>query len=219
MIAVKASEYVVTHGRSGFLGRFLAAPGRVFERGDTVAIATSRGLELGTVLGPIASGFGSVVNAVPSGQVVRSATDADLATSATNDSQIPSLIELADSLRQQHDLPIAVLDAEMMLDGQRVVYCVLGGDDDAIGKLAEALSERLNIAIDFYRPDQPADDPGCGKPGCGSGGGGCSSCGGSSGCSTGGCSRGQLATADAVTQYFADLRQRFQQRQGRVSLR
>jgi hypothetical protein len=61
-------------------------------------------------------------------------------------------------------------------------------------------------------PKQAAD--GCGKQDCGSGAGGCSSCGtdGASkgGCSTSSCSRDKVKSADELTAYFADLRQKME---------
>jgi hypothetical protein len=69
--------------------------------------------------------------------------------------------------------------------------------------------------LDLSRPVTATDPPapaeaGCGKPGCGSGGGGCSSCGTGGGCSTGSCSRGQVKSADDLTAYFTDLRQKME---------
>ena len=58
----------------------------------------------------------------------------------------------------------------------------------------------LDVTRTATAPDPP--DAGCGKPGCGTTGGGCSTCG------TGGCSRGAVKSADDLTAYFADLRQK-----------
>ena len=87
--------------------------------------------------------------------------------------------------------------------------------------LFEALSARFNLSVRLLDLSQTAvtKDPkqaadGCGKPGCGTEGGGCSSCGTDSGgeskggCSTGSCSRGKVKSADDMTAYFTDLRQK-----------
>ena len=114
-------------------------------------------------------------------------------------------------------MPLTFLDVEVLLDcSAAVLHALPWGECDA-DPLFGALSARFGLSVrllDVSRAPvakEPTVEPkGCTS--CGTAGkGGCSSCGTEkSGCSTGGCSRGAVKTADELTGYFADLRQKME---------
>ena len=112
------------------------------------------------------------------------------------------------------------MDAELTLDDRLILHGLAWDACDATPLFTE-LSARFGLSVRLLDlsqtavtidPKQAAD--GCGKPDCGSGSGGCSSCGtdgeSKGGCSTGSCSRGKVKSADELTAYFADLRQKME---------
>jgi hypothetical protein len=207
---------LVQYGKSGFVSRF-AAPGD-FARDARVVVRTPRGVECGTVLGEVGERFAPGLT--DEGELLRAASpddDVQLGGFAAREGE---LLERATAAAAERGLPLTFVDAELTLDGALILHGLAWAGCDATPLFAE-LSERfgLNVRLlDLSRAPvatDPPPAPGCGKPGCGSaGGGGCSSCGTGSekgGCSSGGCSRGKVKSADELTAYFADLRQKMEQ--------
>lgn len=201
----QSSCYLVQYGRPGFVGRFRFVG--ALQRGDCVVTRGPRGTELGEVLVSPSDRF----TAPDDGEVLRVATDADRAELARLDSVAQELLTTASAA---HDLPLAFVDVEVTLDAVAILHALPWDACDATPLLDE-LANRFGVAVrllDLSRAVVPGEEQssgGCGKPGCGSesGGGGCSSGGG---CSTGSCSRGAAKSADELTEYFADLRQKME---------
>jgi hypothetical protein len=200
---------LLQYGRSAFVGRFAAAG--PLPRGETVVVRSARGVELATVLGPVEDRFATQFD--DEGEVLRVATADDHAAATAAD-------ELADAiLATAHSDSVTFLDCEVTLDRRgAVLHAVAWGECDLDPLLAE-LSERFGLAVrllDVSRmvatTDPPEPKTTCDKPDCGQGG--CSSGGCGSG---GGCSRKQVKSADDLTAYFADLRQKMEAA-GRVTL-
>jgi hypothetical protein len=208
-----SSEYLVQYGRPAFVGRFVAAAVPCV-RGDRVVVRTPRGLELGTVLCEPDARFAHLVGPAVDGDLLRPAGPDDLSRAETLAGRSPTILATADRLAAGSAAPVAFLDAEVFLDGTAaVLHAVAWGDTD-LTPLLDAVSREVGLTVRLHdtgrtpvAKDAP-EPPGCGKPGCGSESGGCSSCGTGGGCSTGGCSRGQVKSADELTHYFADLRQK-----------
>jgi hypothetical protein len=205
------TEYIVTYGQGGYLGRF-PSPTPV-GREARVVVRTPRGLELGTILAEA----GPRTMTEVAGEVIRLSTPEDEANGARLAARaqviVADLQEHANSL----GLPLLFLDGEVLLDGtQAIVQAVHWADCDA-SSLFEQLSSRHGLAIklaDLTTTPQKAG--GCAT--CGSEKSGCSSCGTGGGCSTGSCSSGAVKSADELTEYFAGLRRQMETAALRVSL-
>jgi hypothetical protein len=208
-----ATEYLVQYGRPAFVGRFGSAAELACGRGDPVVIRSPRGLEVGTVLCPATNRFARLIGPAADGELIRPATPEDLSLIEQLAERGGAVLAAADRLAAAAQAPVTFLDAEVLLDGTAaVLHAVAFGDTD-LTPLLDTLSRECGLVVrlhDTARTPVAKDAPeaaGCGKPDCGSGSGGCSSC-GTGGCSSGGCSRGSVKSADDLTVYFADLRQK-----------
>jgi hypothetical protein len=200
-------SYLVQYGKSGFVGRFRPASAELHARGDRVVVRSRRGLELGTVLCEPAARF----DAPDDGDLVRRATDDEPGAGETRSAE---LLATAQARADELGLPLALVDAEVLLDDSAVVHGLPWAECDATA-LFEELSAWFGCPVrllDLSRGEVAKDEPahGCGKPDCGAESGGCSSCGTGGGCSTGSCSRGRVKSADDLTAYFRDLREKME---------
>jgi hypothetical protein len=218
------NEYLVNHGRTAFLGRFLNRSGGTFARDDRVVVRSSRGLEIGIVLSEAAPDFSRLVSAEHSGELLRPMTAEDERRQSEQQSRLGDLLREAQTTAEVLTLPITILDAEILLDGQSAILQVLSWQECDPTLLCEHLSQTHAVTITIHEVRQQQAEPaepeskGCGKSDCGSAQGGCSSCGTGGGCSTGSCSRGKVKDARELTAYFAGLRTQMENDQLRVPL-
>lgn len=217
------NEYLVIHGRAAFLGRFLNRSGAAFARNDRVVVRSSRGTEIGIILGEAAPNFSRLVSAEHSGELLRPVTAEDEVRESEQQSRIEELLREAQTTADALTLPITILDAEILLDGQTAILQILSWQECDPTLLCEQLSQTQSLTITIHEVRQPMEpaapeSKGCGKPDCGSAAGGCSSCGTGGGCSTGSCSKGKVKDADELTAYFAGLRTQMEKDQQRVPL-
>lgn len=205
-------EYLVHHGAAAHVSRFRAPAGVACERGDAVVVHSQRGLELGEVLAPsdgarVAFPDGFV------GQLLRSATAEDRAAAERGRAVGVGLCTDGERLATERGLPLAVLDAEVLLDGRQAVLHVLKLAACDEGPWLADLGDRHGLIVRLYdlAREAPAaeaeDDHGCST--CGSGGG----CGSGDGdCGHGGCSSCSAGAAAELTKYFAELREQMERR-------
>ena len=202
------TEYLVSHGRSGALGRF-ASPQMCLRRGQRVVVESYRGLELGKVLCEATERHRQALPHAP-GRVIREATAEDEVRSNDLAEICQRVLTSATHLRMAG---VEVLDVEPLLDGRRIVLHYLAGAEHDIEPLLEDLSKQFGLDVFAENLAHPvSDEPhGCGKPDCGkTDGGGCTSC------ESGGCSSCGHGGVD-MTAYFAHLRGRMEDN-GRVPL-
>jgi cell fate regulator YaaT (PSP1 superfamily) len=201
-------DYLVTYGAAGEFSRFRPAGDRAYARGDRVVIRTSRGLELGTVLCRATAHHAAFLSRTPQGELLRPASQVDLAAASDVEHKSAALIATARRLAREMGLAIEILDAEITLDGgQASIFHLRAGDCDC-RPLAAALSRETDVQIVMENMAEPAST-GCGRPDCGKGAGGCSSC-GTGGCSSGSCSAGH--GAQEVSSHLAALRRAMESR-------
>jgi hypothetical protein len=210
---------LVQFGVSGFVGRFRSDAGTV-ARGESVVVRSPRGLELGTALGDLADRYANQLDESAGGELLRTATDDDLADADAARQLGRQLLAFADESSQ----PVAFLDAEVTLDRRGAVLHALPWGECDLDPLLADLSDRFGLAVrmmDLRRtptvsdPPEPKTScgPDCGTKDCSSGG-----CGPEKGgCSTGSCSKGSVKSAAELTAYFADLRKTMEA-SGRVPL-
>jgi len=205
--------YLVQFGRSAFVGRFVAQS--QVDRGDQVVVLTPRGLEIGSVLCEVQDKFGKQIET--GGELIRRAESSDQVVSFRQKGLANQLLQEAAQLAKSKQLPITFLDVEVMLDGAAAVLHGLPYADCNADELFSELSERFKLRVqllDITRtptikyPPEPKYT--CDKPGCGTESGGCSSCGTGGGCSTGSCSKGSVKSAEELTVYFSELRQKME---------
>lgn len=207
-------EYLISHGRAGSFGRFRSPVPMNLGRGTAVVVRGERGLELGEVLRPATPRHAAQLPA--SGELVRSASEDDLAAARTVAVRAGELLVRAGELIAELHLPLAVLDAEVLLDGSRgTLFLVRRGSCD-VRELVRPLSREFELILAAEDLTAETADGGCGS--CGTGGGcGSGDC-GSGSCGTGGCGSGSCASAspEEIRAYFLGLREKMEV--GRVPL-
>jgi hypothetical protein len=207
-VIATASEFLVAHGCTAALTRCRDGNSLFPHHGESVVIRTSRGLELGEVLCPADSDF--VPPPTSAGEILRRATLDDARQADNVRLRAQPLLSQAHQLIEQMQLPLAPLDADILLDGQNAILHVLCWERCALTPFLEELRSRLSMHITLQDESRPAVEREHGCSECGSTGG-CGSCGedgcGEGGCSSGSCSRGKFDNPEELTRYFAGLRE------------
>lgn len=198
------SDYLVSYGQAGDFGRFRPTQPFSGRRGDRVVIRSPNGLELGVVLCLSTPGHDPFLGRTSLGQLLRRATADDERSAQDARERGQRIFEHARLLARQLDLPLEVLDVEVLLDGaQAVVYHLCGQECDVrplVSKLASSHDLRISLQ-NLYIPGEA--HAGCGKPNCGQHeGGGCGTCGSGGGCS----SCGKSLPKKEVADFLAGLR-------------
>ena len=201
-------EYLVSYGTSGEFARFRSAAPAEFQRGDRVVVRTHQGLELGVVMCPAQPEHGPFLSRTALGELLRPVTELD----KKQDDQVRRLgqrvFDDAQCLARQLELPLEVLDIEILLDGQQAIVHHLRQVDCDYRDLVSALSKKHDLHIRMNNLALPKEETvGCGEPNCGQLTGGCQSC-GSGGCST--CGKG--VKKEEVASHLLALRQLMEQR-------
>lgn len=211
-LSAVADQYVVSHGKSGGLGCFVAPEPLTLRRGERVVVDSSRGREVGSILCAASIRQARLLGAITTGTVVRRLDDEDESLLASLKELGARVYEAGRGLARDLDLPLEILDVEMLLDRQAILQFL--GDasanlDDFAATLGQAfaLDIRLeNLALPVDQHDE--DHGGCGKPDCGrEGKSGCSTCGTGGGCSS--CGSSKVDMRD----YFLHLRTQMEARQ------
>jgi cell fate regulator YaaT (PSP1 superfamily) len=208
-------EYLLSYGRLGDFGRFRSAKPLACGRGDRAVVRTHRGLEVGEVLRPSAPGHAVFLPNTSVGQLLRLVTADDEQALARSKQLARSVYARAASLAREPVLPLEVIDAEVLFDGEHGVIHLLRWEECDVRPFVSTLSREFALHItlaDLARSsaaqaDTEDDHVGCGRPDCGVGKGGCSTCGSGGGCGTCGSAR-----PDEVQAYFAGLRQKMDER-------
>lgn len=167
--------------RVGGMGRIAALPspgGVEVERGDRVVVVTRRGLEIGDVLGCVASGRGRGDSTEVEERIVRVATPEDEALAAGLADMSRARFEACEAYFLDGVWPIRLVDAETLLNGTTVLQYLGPHGLDTAG-IGAALEERLSFGLAFEAVGLDLGEAGAdGEGGCGSG------------CGTGGCGSG-----------------------------
>ena len=204
-----AKEYLVSHGKTGVLARFLATSPELLKRGDRVVIQGDRGLSFGVVLCEATERQARLLGPAPVGRLLRRADASDEAAHQSMRQREQSLFGAARRLAVELDVPMEILDVESALDGRHVIlqYLAVASCDPTI--LLERLAADQGVEVWLENLAAPAGEEehehgGCGKPDCGKTAGGCSTCGSGGGCSS--CGSGKVD----MRAYFAHLRDKME---------
>jgi cell fate regulator YaaT (PSP1 superfamily) len=192
-------DYLVSYGCAGDFGRFHPVKPFACRRGDRAVIRTTRGLELGSVLCPTAPGHAQFLPNTTVGHLLRIAGPDDIEAARGMQARGEDVFAEGRGLAAELGLPLEILDAEVLLDGQRaVVYFVRWAACD-MRSFVSGLSRQHAMQIELH--DVSRVEQGCGKPNCGRSKGGCDSCG------EGGCGSCGSQDSGDFQAYFAELRE------------
>ncbi len=196
-------EYLVGYGLRGDFGRFRPERPLACPRGAAVVVHTPRGVEIGRVLREATAGHARFLPNTTLGRLLRLAGLDDERQARTLAERGGRLLARAGALAGEWGLPLEVLDAEVLLDGEHAVLHQVRAAACDVRPLVSTLSREFDLRVslaDLAAP--PEEEHGCGH--CGSGA--CGSCG------SGGCGTCGSADPHAVQEYFAGLRQQMERR-------
>jgi len=193
-------EYLLSYGSMGEFGRFRPATPLVCRRGDRAVVRSHRGLELATLLCPATPGHAHFLPNTTVGQLLRRAGADDERLAEAMRQRGAELIEDGRRLAAEMELPLEVIDGEVLLDGEHAVLHHLPWAEFDERPLVSALSRQYNLHVRLHSLKTAEEPEGCGRPDCGRGEGGCSSCG----------SCGTCGTTKKETEYFAGLREKME---------
>jgi cell fate regulator YaaT (PSP1 superfamily) len=199
-------EYLIGFGLAGDFGRFRSPAALELRRGQRVVVRSERGVEMGQVLRPAGERHARWMPNTSVGTLLRPATSDDEEQTRRLAARAGDLLARGTQLIEEQALPVALLDAEILLDGKDAILHHVRWQECDIRELVRPLSREFDLSLslsDLGTPPVPQDDPGCGS--CGSGG--CGSCGEGGGC--GSCSAGR---PEDVRAHFAELRERMERR-------
>jgi hypothetical protein len=205
-------EYLMSYGLLGDFGRFRSHQPIACRRGDRAVVRSHRGLELAQVLGPASPRHARFLPNTTVGEFLRLARPDDDDALERHRQRGVEMLERGNRLARELELPLELLDVELLLDGQHAVLHHVHWSAADVRPLVSTLSREFQVQVvltDLTRSEtthgeEVHADQGCGRPNCGQGAGGCSTC-GSGGCGTCGSARPQDVQA-----YFADLRKKME---------
>src|SRR5262249_53982908 len=144
---IATGDYLVSHGKSGAFGRFSAQQPMTLERGDRVAVATSRGIEAGTVLCPATAGHLQRLGDKAAGKLLRLLGPGDEEILIRLVSLQQQLFQEARELLGTLQVSAEILDIEVLLDGRRaIIQCLIAQETD-LAPLAETLEQRHGLEV------------------------------------------------------------------------
>ena len=202
------NEYLVAYGTLGDFGRFRTTRPLTCRRGDRVVIRTHRGVEFGEVLRDATPGHAHFLPNTTVGTLLRLASAEDVRATKSFLARVPEVCEEAHRQAALLELPLVVLDAELLLDGEHAVLHFLRSAECDVRSLVSGLSKTfaVHVLVEDLTTERKTEH-GCGS--CGSGG--CGDCG------SGGCGSCGSAKPEAAQAHFAGLREQMIE-QSRVPL-
>ena len=208
---MNAIEYLVSYGLAGDFGRFRSRSPLPCRRGDRVVVRSHRGLEVGHVLRTATPRHATFLPNTTLGQLLRLATPEDERKQEALRQRGLLLFARGVDLAGELALPLEMIDAEVLLDGEHAALHLLRWADSDVRTFIATLSREFALHIqiaDLSRSKDEAEEEhqGCGREGCGNDGG-CGSCGSGGGCGTCGAEK-----APDTTAHFAQLRDQMDQR-------
>jgi hypothetical protein len=175
-------EYLIGYGNAGDFGRFRSSLPDVCRRDDWVVVRSPRGQELGVILRPASAEHGRLLADHFVGQILRSATDGDLQLAQRMEQRSQKLFDDSRQLAGELNLPLEILDAEIMLDGRQAVLHYLRWAECDPRSLMDPLADRYRLLITLHdlalpstqEAEEQPEHASCGNGDCGTGG--CGSC-------------------------------------------
>lgn len=190
-------HFLVRFGAMGHVGKFQAREPVRCGRGSRVVVQSSRGLEIGEVL--LAAGLDAPLMAgqPDSGFLLRQFTDDDVVKERLlRDGQLRAF-EACRQLLADRKMPVELVDAEQLFDGQTLIFYFLGDPPPALAAVTAELAQAYETQVQF-RPMGDGLGAACGTA-CGSDGEHACGAGGDGGCGDGACSRDRPLESDTAS--------------------
>jgi nitrite reductase (NADH) small subunit/3-phenylpropionate/trans-cinnamate dioxygenase ferredoxin subunit len=179
-------QFLVRFGAMGHVGKFCAAEPIGCDRGSRVVVQSSRGLEIGEVLMAAEPDSSLMADQPDSGVLVREFTEDDTVKERLLREGQLRAFEACRQLLTDRNVPVELVDAEQLFDGQTLIFYFLGDPPPALANVTAELAQEYETQVQF-RPLGSGLGTSCGT-GCGSDDG--HACGnGGGGCGDGACSR------------------------------
>src|SRR4051812_7136441 len=124
--------YLVNHGKSGGFGCFVADLPLSLQRGAEVVIETARGLEAGTVVGPATQRHARLLGSILAGRLRRRFSEQDDQEWQQRQQLAQAVFDRARTVTGELDLPLEILDVEVLFDGSQAILQYLGPDDASL---------------------------------------------------------------------------------------
>jgi nitrite reductase (NADH) small subunit/3-phenylpropionate/trans-cinnamate dioxygenase ferredoxin subunit len=182
-----SQHFLVRFGAMGHVGKFRAPEPVGCHRGDRVVVQSSRGLEIGEVLLTAEPDSALMAGQPDSGVLVREFTEDDAVKERLlRDGQLRAF-DACRQLLADRNMPVELVDAEQLFDGQTLIFYFLGDPPPALAHITAELARAYETQVQFRPLGSGLESP-CGT-GCGSEGGhACGNC-GDGDCGAGECGR------------------------------
>ncbi len=164
--------YVVRYGRMRFLGEYTGTHEHEHVRGQRVVIRTERGTELGEILCPATARTASYLDQPAHGDILRPANPEDLEQEANLIPAQNKAFQVCLELISKHRLQMDLVDVEIILGRERMVFYYLAEKRvdfrDLVKDLARVFRTRIEMRQIGVRDEAKllADYGDCGKPVC-----------------------------------------------------
>lgn len=163
---------IVRHGRMRFLGLFDPLENQPHPRGQTVVVRTDRGLELGEILCPADDRASRLLDNPTRGEIIRVATDEDRDAHLHLEGRLQDGFTVCRELITQKRLQMDLVDVELILGGERMIFYFLAEKRvdfrELVKDLARTFRTRIELRQIGIRDEAKllADYGDCGKPVC-----------------------------------------------------
>lgn len=134
-------HYLVRFGVPGYVGRFGSIREVDCRRGDRVVVQSDRGLELGEVLVDASDATLAGSRGEAAGELIRPVEDEDILRQEDANRTAEQVARRCRDLLVRQNLPIEVVQAEGLLDGECVILYFLGEPTAKLGPVSVELGQ------------------------------------------------------------------------------
>ena len=143
-------DYLLNYGSAGDFGPFHSEEPLACRRGDRVVVRSHRGQELGVIMRPATEEHARLLEGKFVGQILRLATPGDVELASRMQARSQSLFQDTRQLLAQLQLPMELLDAEVLLDGRQAVLHYLRWQECDPRPLMESLSQKYRLLVTLH---------------------------------------------------------------------
>ncbi len=165
-------KFIVRYGLMKNLSAMTSRGHFEYQRGNEVIVRTDRGLEVGLVLCSVTNDQHDMLDAAPSGQIVRGVTEDDINEINHIDASRPRKLEICQRCISDLGLEMKLIDIEQLFGGERIVVYYLAENRvdfrELVRRLASEFQTRIEMKQIGVRDEAKllADYGDCGKPVC-----------------------------------------------------